>query len=233
MRRVSVQGQGTAEGEGGTSPWASARAKRVTILSRRRSSFLDLETTAAALAESEFKLVRTLEALDVLEKAHAALQEKHDNLIGHVTAIKADAVNTVWVYCPSKCRDFEHLPRVNPLLVESPERAGEYELKHVVGKGQFSTVRAGMWAFGNGGSDGFSFGGGTVAPPNTQSEGNIELCAEEDEVAVRLRPVTHPRKGVKVAIKVVAKGNVTSIEGAQRVVRELHALHLLKGESGD
>lgn len=213
------------------SPWSAVRSKRVTILSRRRSSFLDLETTAAALAESEFKLVRTMEALDVLEKAHEALQEKHDKLIGHVTAIKADAVNTVWVYCPSKCHDFEHLPRVNPLLVESPDRAGEYELKHVVGKGQFSTVLAGLWAFGHGGPDGFSFGGGgTVAPPNTQSEANVELSAEEVKTAARLRPVTHPRKGVKVAIKVVAKGNVTSIEGAQRVVRELHALHLLKGE---
>jgi len=126
--------------------------KRRTFISARRSSFLDLESTAAALAESEAKLFSSLESLRVLEAEHRELSAKYGSLLERFTKLKNDAVHTVWTYCPEKSSEFRFLPRLDESMGESSTTVGEYEIQKVIGKGQFSTVMAGVRRGGGAGS---------------------------------------------------------------------------------
>ena len=225
--------------------------KRRTFVSGRRNSFLDLESTVAALAESESKLTATLVALRALELEHSGLSAKYAVLLEQFTRMKADAVHTVWTYCPEKSSEFRFLPRLDESLGESSTNVGEYEILRVVGKGQFSTVMAGVRKGGvpsfsirasdvetslaslNLGAAGlattFGAGGALVAPNNTPAHTGADTAVPGESSPEQV--VYRARIGAPVAIKIVPKDMLTSIDAVRRVERELRALLELRGES--
>lgn len=146
-------------------------------------------------------LQATIGELEKTQQALSDLKTENALLATKFSNLKYNSVDTVWRYFPAHCPEFTFLPPVDLDLRESLHRVGEYTLGQVIGEGQFSTVYKCKQS-----------GGSSSAGPGEAAAG--------------------ARSGATgMAMKVLHKDLMLTIDGALRTERELRALHVLGSES--
>jgi len=94
------------------------------------------------MAEAEARLAAARSSLTGLQGQHEHLLAQHEHLQGQFDQLQAVAVEVGWNYCPDKSADFQHIPRMDPLLLESEAFVGAYSVHAQLGKGRYSVVRS-------------------------------------------------------------------------------------------
>jgi hypothetical protein len=117
-----------------TAPLSSRKA-------RKGSAYMDYEGTVLALKDAQENLQRLQTRLKDTETEHTELRKKHSELSVNFANVLREAIDTSWRYCPEKSSDFKYTPLLDPNLLETEDRAGDFKLEHVLGRGHYSLVR--------------------------------------------------------------------------------------------
>ena len=168
------------------------------------------------------------------------LKKRYNLLLEHFGRMKINAVEAVWQYCPEKSSEFQYLPRLDENAHETASSVGEYDLQRVIGKGQFSTVMAGVRK-----SVGSFILRENAILRELESVGGLPPSLGEGDFSDSPRPIsaarpnspqrsqsakgTRVRIGAAVAVKIISKDHVTNIGQVRNVESELRALVDLKG----
>jgi hypothetical protein len=108
---------------------------------RKGSAYMDYESTVLALKDAQDNLQRLQTKLKDTETEHTELRKQHSELSVNFANVLREAIDTSWRYCPEKSSDFKYTPLLDPNLLETEDRAGDYKLEHVLGRGHYSLVR--------------------------------------------------------------------------------------------
>lgn len=181
----------------------------------RSSSILLQAEQQQIIKEAEMKVLQVTNELKILESQHALLKDELKDLKAIHQSCLQTAIKTAWQFCPDNCKNlFEYLPQMNPSLIETGTRVGDYVIDRVLGKGQFSSVhmcfkRPMM---------------NNSSPPSSPKHAKAAAANASSQ---------HPQAQIeshctKLAIKIINKESIYSIESVVAVENELKALAILQ-----